>query len=69
MAEYGKLAGGGVGMIVATAIVETADQYLPHALPNSVALAIAALFGLIGIFATPHASLTLGKPTTPDPNT
>lgn len=51
---YGKLVGGGVGMILATAVVETADQYLPHDLPSSVTLALAAIFTGLGVYVTPH---------------
>ena len=51
---YGKLVGGSLGLTVATAIVEVADQYLPHVLPNSVALAIAGVLTLASVWFTPH---------------
>lgn len=55
--QYGKLAGGSLGITIATAIVETADQYLAHPLPNSVVLAIAGILGLIGVYITPHNAI------------
>lgn len=56
-AGYGKLVGGGIGMTIASAIVETADQYLPHDLPNSVCLAIAGILTLASVWLTPHTAV------------